>query len=196
MISAPLPPPEALPANVVAIVARVPDRKGEQGGVITSTEFDRALAQAAAQHGRRVAPGPRGDGYRRLKKQATEELLDDSWLRGQAAEMGIGLRSRQVTREWAALKKQAFKNEAQYRHFLKEGHYTRRDVLDRVEIQMFSELIQERIVAGLSSNTARQKAFSRFVAEYEVRWRARTVCAPDYVTERCSNGPEPKERQT
>lgn len=106
--------------------------------------------------------------------------------------MGIGLRSRGVTRELAHLKKLAFKNGAQYRQFLREAHFTRRDVRDRVEVQMFSERIQEAIVAGLTSAQARQKAFDRFVREYEERWRARTVCATGHVTERCSNGPAPK----
>jgi hypothetical protein len=176
---------------VVAIVAQVPDRKGEPGGVITSTEFDRALDQAAAQHGRQAEPGPNGSGYRKLKNQALRELLEDSWIRGQAAEMGIGVRPRQVARLLALLKKQAFKNGAQYRHFLKEAHYTKRDLVERLEVQILAEHITAAIAPGLSEK-ATQKAFSKFVAEYETRWRYRTACAPGYVTELCSNGPEPK----
>lgn len=178
---------------MVAIVAQVPDRRGERGGVITSNEFDHGLDVVAAQHGRRVAPGPRGDGYRKLKNQAIRELIEATWIRGQAAEMGIGVRPREVARELAALKKHAFKSGAQYRRFLEEARYTRRDVLDRVEIQMFSELIEARITTGFSSKAAAQKAFNEFVTEFAERWRARTVCAPGYVTELfCSNGPEPK----
>jgi hypothetical protein len=30
---------------------------------------------------------------------------------------------------------------------------------------------------------------AKFVAEFEQRWRARTVCAPEYLLARCSNGP-------
>jgi hypothetical protein len=178
---------------VVAIVAQVPDRKGKQDGVVTSSEFDRALDQAAAQYGRRAAPGPRDDGYRRLKRQAIGELLEDSWIRGQAAEMGIGVRPRQVARLLALLKKQAFKNGAQYRHFLKEAHYTKRDLVERLEVQILAEHITAAIAPGLSEK-ATQKAFSKFVAEYETRWRSRTVCASGYVTEICSNGPKPKDR--
>jgi hypothetical protein len=121
-----------------------------------------------------------------------DEMLDDAWIRGQAAEMGIGLRPRSVSRELALLKKQAFKDGAQYRRFLHEAHFTRRDVRDRVEVQMFSERIQERIVAGLTSAKAAREAFAKFVGEYEGRWRARTVCATDHVIVRCSNGPAPK----
>jgi hypothetical protein len=180
-----------LPANVVVVVARVPDRAGERGGLTTTSEFHRGLAQAAAQKGQRVAPKPGGNGYGKLKHIALGELLDDSWIRGQAAEMGIGLRPRGVDRELARLKKQAFKNDAQYRRFLREAHFTGRDVKDRVELQMFSERIQERVLAGISGEAAAQNAFAKFIDEYEERWRSRTVCAPGYVTVRCSNGPAP-----
>jgi hypothetical protein len=179
---------------VVAIVAQVPDHKGEQGGVVTIKEFDHGLDQASAADGLEVTPNPGGKDYERLKHKAIGELLEFSWIRGQAAEMGIGLRPRQVSRELATLKRQAFENGAQYRRFLKEAHYTRADVLERVEVQMFSELIQERILIGISSEAAAQKALGKFVAEYGKRWRSRTVCVPGYVTELCSNGPEPKGR--
>jgi hypothetical protein len=191
LIPAPPPPPEALPANVVAIVARVPDRKGEQGGVVTSTEFDHALDQAAAGDGRTVTPKPGGKSYEKLKHRAIGELLEFSWIRGQAAEMGIGVRPRQVSRELATLKKQAFKNGAQYRRFLKEAHYTRGDIVERIEVQILAEHITANVAPGLSGKAA-QKAFGKFISEYEERWRSRTVCASGYVTELCSNGPEPK----
>jgi len=158
----------------------------------TANEFRRALIQVSAVEDLRPAPKPGADAYGKLKNKALIELVEAEWLRGQAAEMGIGVRPRQVARELARLKKQAFKNGAQYRHFLKEAHFTRRDVTERVELQIFSERIQERILAGLHGKAAKQKALSRFVSEFEERWRARTTCAPGYVTELCSNGPEPK----
>jgi hypothetical protein len=186
------PPPEALPANVVAIVARVPDRGAERGGVTTTKEFHHALVQAAAERRQLPAPKPGDDAYPGLQNIAIGQLLDDSWIRGQAAEMGIGLRPRGVSRELARLKKKAFKNGAQYRRFLREAHFTRRDVRGRVEVQMFSERIQETILAGLTSGKSRQEAFTKFLKEYGERWRARTVCASGHVTVRCSNGPTPK----
>ena len=186
------PPPEALPANVVAIVVQVPDRGGERNGVTTAKEFHHALVQAAAEQRRLPAPKPGDDGYGGLQHIAIDQLLDDSWIRGQAAEMGIGLRPRGVSRELERLKKRAFKNGAEYRQFLSEARFTRGDVRDRVEVQMFSERIQERIGAGQTSAKAAQQAFAQFVKEYEERWRARTVCAAGHVTVRCSNGPEPK----
>ena len=182
----PLPTPEALPGNVVAFVAHVPLSLGR----LTKAEFQRALVQAAAQAGRSSAPGAHAKDYPRFADRALGERLGAIWIPGQAKEMGIGVRPREISRELAHLKKEAFKNKAQYHRFLREAHFTNRDVRERIEIQILSEKIQARVVLGLSEAEA-QKAFSRFVKEYDARWRGRTVCAPDYITERCSNGPEP-----
>jgi ribosomal protein S24E len=185
------PPPTELPANVVAIVARVPDRGGEGGGIVTKKEFHHALVQAAAGKGLKVVPEPGHNGYGKLKDTAMGELFDDSWIRGQAAEMGIGVRPRAVARELERLKRIAFASGAEYRRFLRKAHLTRRDVKENIEIQMLSARIQERVVAGIGSEAGKQKAFTKFVSEYEVQWKARTVCAPDYVIDRCSNAPAP-----
>jgi hypothetical protein len=184
-----------LPANVVAVVARVPDRGGEGGGVITKKELNHALVQAAVGKGLKTIPEPGRSGYGKLKAAATGELLDDSWIRGQAAEMGIGVRPREVARVTTSLKREAFTNGAEYRRFLREAHLTRRDVKENVEIQILAGRIQERVAAGIGSEAGVQKAFAKFVSEYEVRWKARTICAPGYVIARCSNASVPAPRR-
>ncbi len=50
--------------------------------------------------------------------------------------------------------------------------------LSQVKSQIESELSRE----------AQETAFSKFAISYEKRWRARTVCAPGFVVEKCSNG--------
>jgi hypothetical protein len=180
----PLPAPEALPADVVVFVAHVPSSLGR----LTKAEFQRALVQAAAQAGRSSAPGPHAKDYPRIANRALGERVDAIWIQGQAMEMGIGVRPREISRELARLKKEAFENEAQYRRFLREAHFTDRDVRERVMLQILSEKIQVRVIFGLSDAEA-HKAFNRFVKEYATRWQGRTVCAPGYITVRCSNGP-------
>jgi SurA N-terminal domain len=176
-----VPTPETLPSNVVAFVAHVPLSLGR----LTKAEFQRALVQAAAEAGRSSAPGPHAKDYPRIANRALGERLDAIWIQGQAREMGIGVRPHEISRELAHLKKEAFKNEAQYRRFLREAHFTNLDVRERVKLQLLSEKIQVRVVFGLSEAEG-QRALNRFVKEYEERWRGRTVCAPDYVTVRCS----------
>jgi len=75
---------------------------------------------------------------------------------------------------------------------MKESHYTYRDVHERIRLQILSTQLQERIQAKIGKGAgpkAEQDAFQEFVDEFNGRWRSRTVCAPAYVTERCSNGP-------
>jgi hypothetical protein len=192
----PAPPPTELPANVVAIVAQVPDRGGEGGGITTKKEFHYALVQAAVGKGLKTVPEPGHNGYGKLKDDAIGELLDDFWIRGQAAEMGIGVRPREVARATVRIKREAFTNGAEYRRFLREAHLTRRDVREHVEVQLLAGRIQEKVVAGIDGDAGMQKAFTKFVSEYEVRWKARTVCAPGYVIERCSNAPAPSAGAT
>jgi hypothetical protein len=179
------PPPVELPPNVVAVVTHV------RGGTVrvAKPEFHHALAQAAAARGRGPLPKPGSPKYERLKRIAIGERLDMAWIQGQGAEMGIHVTGSQVARELRRLKTQAFKSGAGYQRFLKEGHFTRRDIRERIELLIISRGIQERVVRGADSEAEREKAFSDFIDAYGTRWRARTTCAPEYLVAQCSNAP-------
>jgi SurA N-terminal domain len=185
--SADLPLPEELVPNTVVLVSEVPVRLG----TVTKAEFAHALDLAAVVEGRRATPKPGRNGYGRLARRTVDSLLEVIWLKGQAAEMGISVTSRQVSRELALIKRQAFSSEAEYRQFMREVHYTRRDVRERVEAQLLAMRMQARILRGADSGAERNKAIRDFVTEFNQQWRARTVCAAGYVTDRCSNGPPP-----
>ena len=184
-----LPAAEDLVPNTVARVAEVPAREG----TIAKAEFRHALELVAVAAGRLPVPGPGERGYGRLESNAVGSLLEAIWLRGEAAEMGISVTPGQVARELAQIKRQSFEDGADYRRFLKESHYTRRDVSERVELQLLSVRVQvrfERQVAKEADSAAeKRQVFNRLVREFSQRWRGRTVCAPQYATERCSNGP-------
>jgi hypothetical protein len=180
-----LPAPEELPANMVAFVSYVPVSVGR----ITGAEFQRALVQGAAATGRNSVPGPGGEGYDELRDDAIGELIDSVWIKGQATEMGIAVTRRQVATELASIKRESFKSKAEYRRFLNESHYTRRDVDERVELQLMSARIQQRVARGARGFRQTQKKFEKFVDAYSKRWRARTVCVAEFAIDRCSNGP-------
>jgi hypothetical protein len=183
------PAPDRLPTTVVAIVSEVPGPRGR----ITKGEFQHALVLEAVSAGRRSAPGPGDAGYEKIKVIAVRNLLERAWIVGLASEWGLSVTHRQVSREVARVKKESFKNGAEFRGFLKETNYTRRDVNERVEIQMLSARLQwrlsRRIRKETSSKSEEQRAFAEFVDEFVEKWRGRTVCAPDYAISRCSNGP-------
>lgn len=49
-------------------------------------------------------------------------------------------------------------------------------------------------VRQLLASIAEQRALEAFIRGYRARWRARTTCAPGYVTSDCANGPAPPGR--
>ena len=187
--SAVLPDPDDLPAAMVAVVPIVPGPRGR----ITKAEFQHTLLLEAVSAGRRSAPRPGDAEYEKTKVTAVNNLLEGAWIVGLAAEWGISVTHGQVSREVVRVRKEAFKDGAEFRRFLREARYTRRDVNERVEIQMLSTRLQRRLSRQVrketSSKSEEQRAFSEFVAEFQESWRGRTVCAPDYATPRCSNGP-------
>jgi hypothetical protein len=184
-----LPAAEELVPNTVARVSDVPDRTG----TITKAEFRHGLVLAAVSAGLQRVPKPGGRRYEQLERRTLNLLLEAIWIRGQAAEMGISVTPRQVSRELTLVKKEVFRSEAEYRQFLRESRYTRRDVRERVELQMLAtrvgERLQRRIEREARNKREEQEVIQEFVTEFNERWRSRTVCAPEYATERCSNGP-------
>lgn len=187
--SAALPAPEELAPNTVVLVSEVPAGHG----TITLAEFRHALELTAVAEGRRSSPRPGENGYGKLERSTLFSLLESAWLYGQAAEWGISIAPGQVKRTLVQIRRESFKSAAEYRRFLKESHYTRRDVRERVELQLLSARLQRRLQKQVSRQTRtrseEQRAFAQWVREFNTRWRARTVCAPEYTTKRCSNGP-------
>jgi hypothetical protein len=179
-----LPSPEDLPAHTVAVVSHIP----VESRTITVRELNRAIVQAAAQAGLKSAPTSAQPKYKRLEERATDELLDGLWIQGQAEEMGIFVTHRQVTTELAQIKKENFKSRKQFYAFLRHIHFTLRDVYYRVELQLLSTQIEERISRDTWNQKEAHKKLVAFVATYKKRWRSRTVCAPRYAIKRCSNG--------
>ena len=184
-----LPDPDELPTTMVAVVPAVPGPRGR----ITKGEFQHALLLEAVSAGHRSAPRAGGAGYKKSKVVALKSLLEGAWIVGLATEWGISVTHAQVSREVAKVREESFKDGAEFRRFLREARYTRRDVNERVEIQMLSARLQwhlsRRTRKETSSKSEEQRAFEEFVVEFQERWRGRTVCAPDYAISLCSNGP-------
>jgi len=184
--SAALPSPDQLVPNTVARIAEAATR---DDGTITRAEFQHALLLAAAGE-RRPVPRRGNSGYEELAESALAGLIEGVWLKGQAAEMDIVVSHRQIVRERTLIKRENFQSAAEFRQFLRESRFTRRDLYERVELQILAMRMQARVAAGTDSEAEEQKAFREFVNEFNARWRARTVCAPEHAVAYCSNGPE------
>ncbi len=120
---------------------------GEQ---ITQEDFDLALGQAAARQG--VAqncqgPSPDDPQYATLRDEALNDILDQAWILGEAAEQGVEASDREVEEEFNATREQNFKTDKEYEDFLKQSCFTQEDVDERVRLQVISTKIQEDITA-------------------------------------------------
>jgi len=125
-------------------VAKVEDVPDEIANV-TQEEFDHALEQQVAQAKLKKTPARDSDKFEELKEAALGELLDQIWIRGQAEELGITVTDKQVEEELAQIKKQSFPGKGSFDKFLKESKFTEEDVNDRVELQVLSTAIQEKV---------------------------------------------------
>jgi foldase protein PrsA len=134
----------SVPSGDVAIVQHVPD----DVGTISEAEFKRGMLQQAAQAKLPKLPKPTEKKYEELKTATLGELLDKIWIQGEAEELGLSATPKQIDTELAQIKKTNFKTKAAYEEFLKTSRFTEQDVLDRVELQVLSNEIQEMITKG------------------------------------------------
>jgi foldase protein PrsA len=131
----------SVPSGAVAVVEDAPEGLSP----VTEAKFQHALVQAAASAQVKPVPKPGSKKYDELMKTALGEIFDSIWIQGQAAEMGFSVTPKEVATELKKLKKQAFKTEKQYKEFLKEAHFTKADVNQRVTLQILSRKIQESV---------------------------------------------------
>jgi len=131
----------SVPSGDVAVVKAVPDDISN----VSEEEFKRALLQQASQGGTKKVPKAGTDKYEELKGAALGELLDTIWIKGEAEELGISVTDKQIEDELEQIKEQNFPTPKAYAEFLKTSNFTQEDVDKRVELQLLSTQIQEKI---------------------------------------------------
>jgi len=135
----------SVPSGDAAIVKSVPS----DANTVTEAEVKRATAQqiaATTSESKAKAPKPGSKKFEELKAAAFGELLNLIWIRGQAEELGIKATPKQIETELETIKKTNFGGkESAYQEFLEKSHFTQDDVDARVEQQILSTEIQQRI---------------------------------------------------
>ncbi|HEY2717688.1 MAG TPA: peptidyl-prolyl cis-trans isomerase [Solirubrobacterales bacterium] len=134
----------SVPSGDAAIVKGVPS----DSGTISEAEVKRGTAQqiaAAVSEKKEKAPKPGSKKFEELQTAALGELLDAVWIGGEAEELGISVTDKQIEESLAEIKKQNFPTANAYTEFLEKSHFTQADVDARVELQVISTEIQERV---------------------------------------------------
>ena len=140
----------SIPSGDVAVVQEAPTGLGN----ISQHDFDRALLQSAAQAGVKKIPKPGSDQYEQLKQGAMNNLLDQVWIQGEAADLGIVATADDVTGLLQQTKKQSFRSQAEFEKFLKQSHFTQADVRQRIRLQFLSNKIQQQVLGDVPSVTS------------------------------------------
>ncbi|MEX0992583.1 MAG: peptidyl-prolyl cis-trans isomerase [Solirubrobacterales bacterium] len=102
-------------------------------------------AQAGAKSKPKAPPKPNTPQGQQLTQQVMQFLISTSWLKGEAKERGIDVSDAEVERQFEQTKKQSFPKEAAYKKFLKQSGQSQQDVLSRVELEVLSNKIRDRI---------------------------------------------------
>jgi parvulin-like peptidyl-prolyl isomerase len=131
----------SVPSGDIALVSNVPSDLGH----ISEADYKRSYAQQVAQAGVKKAPKAGSTKAEELHKTAVAELLNTAWITGEGEELGIKVTPKEIETELAKIKKESFKTEKAFQEFLKEDHYTEEDVNQRIELQLLSTKIQEKI---------------------------------------------------
>ena len=136
----------SVPSGDVALVEDVPEGKGD----ISQEDYDRAFLQTWKRSGLQAAPEPDNAQFAEIKEAAINDLLDQAWLTGEAAELGVAATDREVQNEFQTIRQDQFPGDAAFEQFLEDSAFTEEEVLDRVRLQVLSRKIEEQINNGVS----------------------------------------------
>jgi parvulin-like peptidyl-prolyl isomerase len=125
----------------VALVTSVPKDLGH----ISEAAYKKSLGQQETQAGLKKPPKAGSKKAEEVKKAALGELFNSAWIFGEGEELGIKVTTKEVETELAKVKKESFKTEKAFQEFLKESNLTPEEVNERIELQILSTKIQEKI---------------------------------------------------
>jgi parvulin-like peptidyl-prolyl isomerase len=131
----------SVPAGDIALVTDVPAEVGH----ISKADYEATLEQQEAQAGLKKAPKPGSKKAEELKTGVVAELLNTAAILGEAEEQGVKVTQKEIEAEIAKVKKESFKTEKAWQEFLKESHYTEEIVEEKIELQIVSKKIQEKV---------------------------------------------------
>jgi foldase protein PrsA len=129
-----------VPDDAVAFVDDVDD------GEISQKELDVGIEQAAASEGAGEAPKAGTPQYNAAVVPAISDLLLARWVRGEAEERDIAVTEREIDVELETIIEQQFGGQEEFDKFLEQSNFSEEDALDRVELQLLTQCIQDQVI--------------------------------------------------
>lgn len=102
--------------------------------------------------------------YARLHDQVLQLLISFKWIAGEAAVQNIAVTDAEVNQSFEEQKQQSFPKEADFQKFLKTSGQTREDLIQRVRLDLLSNKLRDKAVAG--SDQVSDQAIAQFYADH------------------------------
>ena len=129
----------SLPEGALAIVDGVGDPMEQE-------ELDAALEQAAASQQLPEVPAPDDPQYGTLLIPAVSDVLLSRWVAGEAEERGIDITDREIDAELQTIIDEQFGGQKEFDKFLEESGFSEEEARERVELQLQTQCIQDRVI--------------------------------------------------
>lgn len=137
----------SIPDGDIILVKDVPDDYGN----ITEQDYKRSFLQTWKRGGLQAAPKADDAQYEQVHEAAINDLLDQAWLTGEAAELGVTASDLEIANELKTIRRDQFPTRKAFQDFLKQSNFTLAEVRDRVRLQVLSRKIQEKITNSVTS---------------------------------------------
>ncbi|MDA0158711.1 peptidyl-prolyl cis-trans isomerase [Solirubrobacter ginsenosidimutans] len=103
--------------------------------------------------------------FARLRDQVMQTLISFEWISGEAAAQGITVTDAEVNQSFEEQKKQSFPKEADFQKFLERSGQTREDILRRVRLDLLSNKLRDKVIAG--KDQISDQAIAQFYADHQ-----------------------------
>jgi foldase protein PrsA len=103
-----------------------------------------------------------------LRSQALQLLISFKWIEGEAAAQQITVSDAEVERAFQEQRRQSFPTDADFQRFLEQSGQRLEDILRRMRLDLLSNKIREKVVAGHDQVPA--QAIEQFYADNERRF--------------------------
>jgi hypothetical protein len=190
--TSPCPPPAALPPLAPAPPASTPPAPGQTlvcvaAEAISGETYSHwlTIARKDAEPSRKGHPA--APSATELRSEVLGFLISSEWVKGEAANLGVSVSGREVHKEFVHIRNQEFPKRGQFKRFQRQTGQTVADLIFRVELNLLSERMQKRVLAGAHSAAAKEQALARFVTAFKARWQAQTYCAAQYAVSDCGH---------
>jgi hypothetical protein len=186
------PPPAAIPESTPPTTSPLANPLSPAREQIVACVGSQSITGVAFSHWAVVAQKSEGSSKHRpsaseVMKQVMGFLISSDWMLGEATDLNIHVSESEVRHTFDHIRTQQFPKKNEFKAFLRQSGETVADLLFRVRLNLASTRIQQHVAAGHRGARSQQRALSRFVHDFKVKWEAQTYCDPAYAVTDCGH---------